>query len=254
MEPLLGSARPSLQLKAGAVGDVKPGSTRLGGDPDLPPDTVWPEVKGRPLRFFAQLRLEELPLPEDWPMPRSGLLSVFEGDDEARFDVEHALLFSPEPAELIRRPTPELDEDLEPLRSCPVTAGFGITLPGYGDRELNAMELEDDEMDAYFALQDDLRFSRDAALLGRDYDVDKRPTETHAIAVLGGPPYDYEWQRENAEAIRREASRWVPLFQMDSSFSLGLNMWDAYTFLVLIRWEDLRAGRFDRTHAQLARR
>lgn len=40
---------------------------------------------------------------------------------------------------------------------------------------------------------------------------------------------------------------------MNSNFDIGLNMWDAYTFVVLIRWEDLLGKRFDRTQAHLAR-
>lgn len=34
---------------------------------------------------------------------------------------------------------------------------------------------------------------------------------------------------------------------------LGILMWDAYTLVVLLTWEDLAAGRFDRTRAVLAR-
>ena len=93
-------------------------------------------------------------------------------------------------------------------------------------------------------------FARDASLLGLDYDVDERPTERRAIEVLDGRPYDHAWKTEHIDAVHEEANRWVPLFQMDSSFTIGLNMWDAYTFVV----QDLLAGRFDCTHAQLARR
>lgn len=38
----------------------KIGSTRFGGDPDLPPMLAWPEVEGVPLVFVAQLDLAEI--------------------------------------------------------------------------------------------------------------------------------------------------------------------------------------------------
>ena len=186
--------------------------------------------------------------------PAVGLLSFFMGDDEDRFDVEHAVLFSPSAEKLVRVPTPDLGEEREVLRACSVTARLGITIPGYGDDDLRALKLEDDEMDAYFGLQEGLEPDSEASLLGRDFDVDEKPSEKHAIRILGGKEYDSKWKRAHAEAVHEEASRWAPLFQMESNFALGLNMWDAYTFLALIRWDDLAEGRFDRTHAQLARR
>ncbi|HVI02273.1 MAG TPA: DUF1963 domain-containing protein, partial [Enhygromyxa sp.] len=36
------------------------GSSRIGGDPDLPVGVPWPEVDGEPLVFVAQLDLAEI--------------------------------------------------------------------------------------------------------------------------------------------------------------------------------------------------
>jgi uncharacterized protein YwqG len=255
-DSLLTEARPQLSLRAGKLykGAPRLGRSRLGGAPDLPPGTAWPEVRGQPLIFMAQIRFDELPIPRGWPLPRKGLLSVFMGDDEERFQVEHSLIYTVNPGALVRLTPPELGKGArhEHLRACPISAAMNLTLPSYGEHEWKAFELDEEETDRYFALQESLSGGV-ASLLGRDYDVDQLPTERLAIKRLGGPAYDYKWEHKNIARIRAEAQHWVPLFQMDSNFDIGLCMWDAYTFVVLIRWEDLLGKRFDRTQAHLAR-
>lgn len=255
-DPLLAEARPQLVLQAGQVyeGEGPPplGKSRLGGTPDLPPGTAWPELRGEPLIMTAQIRFDELSVPAEWPLPREGLLSLFMGDDEERFAVDHELIYTADPVSLERLPAPKMQER-EHLRACPVEPAMTVTLPGYGEDAWTALEMEDDETDRYFSFQESMPGGH-ASLLGRDYDVDELPTERLAIDRLGGPNYDYHWKKENIDRVRAEAHKWVPLFQMDSNHRIGLNMWDAYTFVVLIQWEDLLNKRFDRTRAQLARR
>lgn len=54
------------------------GSTRFGGEPDLPPSVEWPTSGGRPMTFAAQLDLEDLSrFPAARELPREGLLSFF---------------------------------------------------------------------------------------------------------------------------------------------------------------------------------
>lgn len=252
-DALLAEARPQLSLRAGKVykGSPRLGRSRLGGAPDLPPGTAWPEMRGQPLLFMAQVRFDDLPIPKGWPLPRKGLLSVFMGDDEERFEVEHTLIYTANPGALVRLTPPELGER-EHLRACPISAAMNLTLPSYGEAEWRSFELDEEETNRYFSLQESLT-GGNASMLGRDYDVDQLPTERLAINRLGGPAYDYKWKQKNIARIRAEAQNWVPLFQMDSNFTIGLNMWDAYTFVVLIRWEDLLVKRFDRTQAHLAR-
>ena len=115
-ERIIAHARPSLEFKGDGVhDDPRLGTTRLGGAPDLPAGTPWPKVEGFALQFLAQVRFEGLPIPEEWPLPRAGLLSVFKGDDEGRFDVEHGLV------EALVRPltTTRIDRPCSVARSPP---------------------------------------------------------------------------------------------------------------------------------------
>jgi uncharacterized protein YwqG len=57
---------------------LPPGSSRLGGVPDLPSSVTWPTWKGVPMSFIAQIRLEDLRnLPPAQALPEKGLLSFF---------------------------------------------------------------------------------------------------------------------------------------------------------------------------------
>ncbi|WAS98192.1 DUF1963 domain-containing protein [Nannocystis punicea] len=85
------------------------GQTRLGGDPDLPPDLPWPEVGGVRLTFVAQFDLAELAGHEAArELPAQGLLSFFYGTfppGGERGDPVRVLHFTDLDA-LARRPTP----------------------------------------------------------------------------------------------------------------------------------------------------
>lgn len=54
------------------------GASRLGGQPDLPADFVWPTRQDKPMSFVAQIRLEDLTgFPPARDLPAAGLLSFF---------------------------------------------------------------------------------------------------------------------------------------------------------------------------------
>ena len=254
-QSVLSNARPQLVLSGIEIGeDPQLGKTRFGGSPDLPSGTVWPDWDGEPLRFMAQIRFCDLDFPCDWPLPKAGLLSIFAGYADDRFDVEHELIFTTDLGALRRLEAPKLPWEMEHLLAYPAKASMGISIPGYDDLEWNEMELDDEETNRYFDVQNMLTYKNwDGALLGRDYDVDQRPTHRLAIDEMDGPPYDTAWENLNRPRILAEARNWVPLFQMSSLMEIGLCLWDAYAFVVLIRLEDLRAGRFDETRGHLAR-
>ena len=69
------AGKPCFRLVPSAEEDASPRS-RVGGLPDLPDITRWPQWNGVPLAFLAQIDLGELAeLNPDAPLPKSGLLS-----------------------------------------------------------------------------------------------------------------------------------------------------------------------------------
>jgi Domain of unknown function (DUF1963)/BRCA1 C Terminus (BRCT) domain len=113
---------------------MAPGMSRLGGVPDLPPGTAWPEALGESLVFLGQIALEEAaPFDVHGQLPGDGLLSLF---FETPLDADGV-------------PTPSIrvlyfpkGEVLEPVDEPPVRCGMrnGITfsatamLPNHGAR------------------------------------------------------------------------------------------------------------------------
>ena len=86
-EKLESLARNSIKLKISGRETYKRGASRFGGQPDVPPDFVWPTYEGenyenitknRPLSFLVQLNCEELARYDtEHLLPNHGLLSFF---------------------------------------------------------------------------------------------------------------------------------------------------------------------------------
>src|SRR5581483_2494300 len=72
--------KPSIRLSTTAVEEasLKIGTSKLGGVPDLPPGTSWPQWKGVPQSFIAQIRLEDVQsYYVDKVLPSRGMLWFF---------------------------------------------------------------------------------------------------------------------------------------------------------------------------------
>ena len=75
-------ARPAILLKTNRAkeDDISVGATKIGGCPDLPPDTLWPTFENKqPLAFLAQIDLAEIAKFGTIlnGLPNNGLLSLF---------------------------------------------------------------------------------------------------------------------------------------------------------------------------------
>lgn len=58
--------------------DCLPGSSRIGGRPDFPPEMEWPEHDGMPMSFFAQIDLADVSqFDTDAILPTRGILYFF---------------------------------------------------------------------------------------------------------------------------------------------------------------------------------
>ena len=94
----------------GPQADLPVGTSKLGGSPDLPAKTPWPDRDGRPMAFVAQLDLAAVaPLAPDGQLPQAGLLSFFCSTID--FGDDHAGLVIHTPADQPlqpRDPPPEL--------------------------------------------------------------------------------------------------------------------------------------------------
>lgn len=105
------------------------GGTRLGGEPDLPPDLPWPALDGVPLTFAAQLDLGDLQrFASARELPREGLLSFFyeplpDFRDDRIVDHRSRVLHFPTLAGLERRRTPPGGDPRPEYTVTPADAG-----------------------------------------------------------------------------------------------------------------------------------
>jgi uncharacterized protein YwqG len=138
VETIMAWVRPALRIHATRLENGSPplGASRMGGLPDLPPGTPWPENKGRPIEFLAQIDLAEaaraFALPE---LPATGWLAIF-------YDAEHGeepdrqgwrvLYFDGAAASLA--PSEHPDEAEELFYPCTLTFEREDCLPDPSDR------------------------------------------------------------------------------------------------------------------------
>lgn len=113
-EDYLGSIlRPVIHLER-VDGAPAPGASKLGGLPDLPPETLWPEHDHGPYEFVAQIDFGALEV-KGSGLPADGLLSLFAATDppEAYFWQDPGyvrILYTPAGAELTARARPPRSE------------------------------------------------------------------------------------------------------------------------------------------------
>lgn len=75
------SAIPAVNLELDTSSTPLPGSSKLGGAPDLSSAESWPSGGPGPYRFLCQFALDDLPRFDSSPLPKDGLLSFFHVDD-----------------------------------------------------------------------------------------------------------------------------------------------------------------------------
>jgi uncharacterized protein (TIGR02996 family) len=133
---LLRLARPALTFTVVKATDpaLVIGATKLGGRPDLPPETRWPRWRKEPLGFLAQFDLAALRgSPVCRELPGAGLLSIFYAGSDRAFDNSDAggwrVFHFPAASALTRQDFPaDLDDDLR-FRPCCVSFTEILTLP-----------------------------------------------------------------------------------------------------------------------------
>lgn len=107
---LLPLLRPVFHIER-VNGPPKPGGSKLGGLPNLPSDTPWPEHDHGPYELVAQIDFAELGVSGSG-LPPDGLLSLYAATDppEAYFWQDPGyvrMLYTPAGADVAPRPKPE---------------------------------------------------------------------------------------------------------------------------------------------------
>ena len=255
--------------------DLPLGGSRIGGEPDMPSNLPWPAGESEPMTFLLQLRLDDISSTLPYGMPRSGMLYFFVEDDDNSLSVKHKLLWSGDLSGLSRRKpegrTAETERRHSIASACSLTIVHGVDLPLSEDSLSLALNEDDDGFDKRCALENLLRGSDDreavcgklfgsfsvhnqvrknvpALFLGHD-------TESSSEAHFGDLYAIIEANRQKAEVnpglLDHEIALWSRLLWLDSNFKVGFNIWDAGSYSVLMRIDDIAPHNFERSHVML---
>jgi uncharacterized protein YwqG len=234
------------------------GASRLGGQPDLPPDFAWPTRQGASLSFVAQIRLEDAhPYDAAHLLPPAGLLSFFYDahqttygtypSDRAGFRVLYLLGSRPD---LQRQPFPQALPATARFAPRAVSFSTALTVSRTPALEVPGLAWSDDQQQRYEAalagipvpqqpppqhqllglpntLQDDMRI--ECQLASHGVSMDSAASDPHATALSSG------------------ASNWILLLQLDSDEQAGMRWESAGMLYYWIERDALRQGRFDDT-------
>jgi uncharacterized protein (TIGR02996 family) len=218
---------------------LPPGSSRLGGQPDLPADAEWPVCSAGPLGFLGQIALRDLRWTQAaHTLPTDGLLSIFAFQDfETGYQPgmgDHPgdvrVLYTPGSAALApRRPPQELN--LEANGILPVCRLVGC-------ESWDLPHPEDILPPEYAPALTELQKG--------GYEMSSR---LHKVRTKGSPWREHRVLGYSIHARTSDPSPgpdWVPLLCLDSDDNLGWSWCDGEHLAFWVQEEDLRQRNFGR--------
>jgi uncharacterized protein YwqG len=235
--------------------DLRLGSSKLGGSPDLPTGIPWPTWNGRPLDFLLQLDLTEIPRNvADVLLPERGWLYFFY-DIESNtwgFDVSHrgswrVVFFAGDRETLCSRKRP--DNAIANLRSCKLAFFEGI--------HLDCSAIEDEKLESDLDrlchdenLQNAMTHLSGHQILGKtegvqhSYESMQLQCQFVSNGIYmgggGGPVFD----EFKAKQLESGISDWRLLLELGSDDNAGLDWTEWGRLYFWIREEDLLHSHF----------
>lgn len=246
-------ATPAIHI----VSDSAPAFSHFGGSPNLPSGISWPERNGSKLGFLARLSLTEIQrtLPLDW-LPQSGALLFFYDMEKQPwgFDPKDrgswAVLLVPDlgiPTEQLNG-GPNGNESPFPHRN--VSFRRIDALPSLERDSMRALNLTDEESDAYFAISDlpfhDLPKHQiagcPAPVQGDDMELE---CQLASNGLYCGDSSGYSDPR--VSSLAPGATNWRLLLQFDSDDDLGVMWGDCGTIYYWVEADEAKSGNFSNT-------
>jgi len=244
------------------------GTSRIGGDPDLPAMLEWPvDSDGTPMTFLAQLRLSGLATHDASALlPAQGMLYFFVGVDEPAYGIDHKIIYLSEDKlqEAKRYHSPEVTALEGEFTGYRVSARSTMEPPNYGYVDYDIVEDDEHDYEQYeelcFELNEDN--SNDLAVMFGYPSTQHGDCEYEAaLHLLTGQQYNYSIEssiekitdhfKGDADKAKEEVQDTLLLLALDSDQEVGFCWWDAGELQFYIRKEDLIAGNFANTYCSL---
>ena len=232
-------ARPTLLLVPSAAA----GFSKLGGDPELPDGVAWPEVRGRPCAFLAQVDLAALQRHAtlDW-LPDAGLIQAFVDPEGYGFADQVQVHLGEGPAGGPRSPParglrfPEQHVGFQRYTSLPSLDWLGVDVAEADLSESDLDELADLPGEPF---GDEIQHR----IAGYPSEIQDEQMAVSCELIRRGLPPAHEGT-EITPAILRASKAWRLLLQIDSDPALKMNWGDGGRLYVFVREQDAKAGDF----------
>lgn len=245
-----------LKAKVASEGELKPGSTKLGGTPDLPENTAWPECNGVPMALLAQLRLQDVAAYDhDGRLPQSGMLYFFYETKEQKWGFDpndrghwKVIYYDGDPAQLRPANPPENLPQESRFRACKLAYSNEITLPSWDSRDTERLKLSEKDGNRYVELLDAIcnEGKTNHRILGHPDQIQgemKLKCQLVSHGLYTGDSSGYDDSRR--PALEKGADDWQLLLQIDSDEDNTGAMWgDAGRVYFWIRQQDLQKRDF----------
>ena len=249
-------ARPSIRLLATKTDEslMKPGASKLGGVPDLPPGTAWPQLKGAPQSFIAQIRLDDVrQYDSEKVLPQSGMLWFFYDAQQETYGADPAdrggwqVLFKEgDLTNLQKTPFPAKLPAASKFNACSPGFASEITFSQQPPLEISDLDWTDEDQKKYesvlssFASQTGRITPRHRMLGFPDTIQDDMRLQcqlaSNGVTDINDP---------KAAALSKGATDWQLLLQVDTDQVIGMRWGDAGMLYYWIKSADLQTRHFD---------
>ena len=248
-------AKASIRLFTSPVTEstLTVGVSKLGGVPDVPPGFVWPQWKGLPQSFIAQIRMEDAhPYDVDRVLPEQGMLWFFYDAQQQTYGADPAdkggwsVLFAESSTNLQRITAPTTLPATSQFHASTIRFASEITLSLQPQLEISNFDWTAQEQQQYETLLSTFPTPEDHAsvhnrLLGNPETLqDDMRIEcqyaSNGIADASDP---------RAEEVAKGAMEWQLLFQVDSDEQVGMRWASTGLLYYWLKKADLQARHFD---------
>jgi hypothetical protein len=258
---ILATAMPAVfiyldERRAGRIGE-----SRIGGIPDLPESLPWPHdpTGARKLCFLMQISLYELPVFDETPFPRRGMLYLF--GDQCGGDAGRVMVYTGREPLLPTEPpagkpfATDAYDDLVPHR-----IGFQFTpdVPRWATGDFYALckalgpehEGEYEYEDALDSLGHALSGGAVGKLLGHASGIGHDPREDAYVVREVNPAWRYDFAKRGTLDMSPVAN-WHNLLKVHSSDEVNLMFSDSGYLQALVHRNDLERLDFSRVYVDL---
>lgn len=249
-------ARPSIRITAAEVDEslLYVGASKLGGVPDLPTGAAWPEWKGLPQSFIAQIRLDDVrQYDTEKVLPQSGMLWFFYDAQQQTFGEDPAdrggwqVLYTDGDLNALHRVSaPTALPATSQYHACLLSFASELTLSQQPRLEIPELDWSDDDQKKYESVLSSFSSQADRAtphhrMLGNPDTIqdDMRlqcQIISHGVTDIDDP---------RAAALSKGVLDWLLLLQIDTDDDIGMRWGNTGMLYFWIKSADLQTQHFD---------